>query len=164
MLETGAHPRTTNKWEDLGTADQTWDNWKTSFKAADMKERVHRLVTYEHAAQGVMRQSYTPPDRTAIEKLVNKDDLEDYFDNLAAAAMTKKAVLEQLTQVIATLTMNNATLVTLNSKLTAEVANLIKNLGKNTGGNTGGRATNKRSPTTCTHCQKRRIPQTGRLL
>ena len=119
-----------------------------------MKERVHRLVTYEHAAQGVMRQSYTPSDRTAIKKLVNKDDLEDYFDNLAAAAMTEKAVLEQLTQVIVKLTMNNATLVTLNAKLKAEVANLTKKLGKNTGSNTGGKATNKRSPTTCTHSKK----------
>ena len=125
MLKTGAHPRTNENWMDLNVVNKTWDNWKTVFKAADMAERVHRLVTDEHAAQGVMRQSYTPSDRTAIKKLVNKDDLEDYFDNLAASVMTKKAVLEQLTQVIATLTMNNATLVTSNTKLTAEVENLI---------------------------------------
>ena len=50
--------------------------------------------------------------------------------------------------------MNNATLVPSNAKLTAEVANLTKRLGKNTGGKKGGKATNKRSPTTCTNCKK----------
>ena len=59
-----------------------------------------------------------------IDDIVKKDDLEDYFDNLTAATTTKKAVLEQLPQMIATLTMNNATLVTSNTKLTEEVENL----------------------------------------
>ena len=37
------------------------------------------------------------PQGTTIDNLVNKDDLEDYFDNLATAVTTKKAVLVQLT-------------------------------------------------------------------
>ena len=58
-----------------------------------MKERVHRLATGKNAAQESMRQSDTPPDGTAIDDLVNKDDLEHYFDNLATAPTTKKAML-----------------------------------------------------------------------
>ena len=40
MLKTGAHPRTTDKWEDLDASAQTWDMWKTAYKTADMKEQV----------------------------------------------------------------------------------------------------------------------------
>ena len=45
MLKTGAHPRTTDKWEDLDAAAQTWNAWKTAYKTANMKERVRRLAT-----------------------------------------------------------------------------------------------------------------------
>ena len=37
MLKTGAHPRTTDKWEDLDAATQTWDAWKMAYKTANMK-------------------------------------------------------------------------------------------------------------------------------
>ena len=30
MLNTGAHPQTTDKWEDLDTAAQTWNAWNTA--------------------------------------------------------------------------------------------------------------------------------------
>ena len=89
-----------------------------------MKESVRRLATGKHTAQGAMCQSYTPPNGTVIDKNFKKYDLEDYFDNLSSAATTEKAVLEQLTQAIATLTMNSSTLVTSDDKLMAEVANL----------------------------------------
>ena len=44
---------------------------------------------------------------TAIDYLVNNDDLEDYFDNIAAATTTEKVVLAQLTATIAAMTINN---------------------------------------------------------
>ena len=81
----GAHPQTTEKWEDLDTSAQTWDAWKTAYKTANMKERVRQLASGENAAHGALRQTVSPQG-TAIDKLVNKDGLEDYFDNLAAAA------------------------------------------------------------------------------
>ena len=31
MFKTGAHPRTTNKWEDLDASAQTWNAWKTAY-------------------------------------------------------------------------------------------------------------------------------------
>ena len=97
MLKTGAHPCTTDKWEDLDASAHIWNEWKTAYKTADMKERVHRFATGENASHGVLRQAETPqtqnPPGTAIDDLVNKDDLKDYFDNLAAAATTEKVVL-----------------------------------------------------------------------
>ena len=106
MLKTGAHPRTTDNWGDLNTSAQTWDVWKTAYKTANMKERVWRLATGKNAANGAIRQTVAPQG-TAIDDLFNKDDLEDYFDNLAAAATTEKVVLDQLTAAIVALTINN---------------------------------------------------------
>ena len=132
--------------------------WKTEYKTADMKERVRRLATGENAAHGALRQSGTPPTQTpqgtAIDDLVNKENLEDYFDNLAAAATTDKVVLEQLTSEIVKLTTNNEASIATNAKLAAEVTNLTRKLGRNTGGDTSSTALDKLSPSTCRHCKK----------
>ena len=99
-----------------------------SYKTADMKEQVRRLATGENATHGALRQTVAPQG-TAIDDLVNKDDLKDYFHNLAAAATTEKVVLEQLTAEIVAMTINNEALVATNSKLVAEVTNLTIRLG-----------------------------------
>ena len=51
----------------------------------------------------------TPPAQNGgtIGKLYSKDDLKEYFDNLAAAATNGKSVLDQLATVIASITTNN---------------------------------------------------------
>ena len=152
-LKTGAHPRTTDEWEDLDTAAQTWNAWKTAYKTSDMKERVRRLATGESAAHGALRQT-AAPQGTAIDDLANKYDLEDYFDNLAAAAKTEKFVLAQLTAAIAAMTINSEASVVTNSKLVAEVTTLTRRLGRNTDGATSTNNPEKRSPKTCPHCKK----------
>ena len=52
MLKTGAHPHTTNKWEDLDVYAQKWNAWKTAYKTADMKEQVRQLATGENTSHG----------------------------------------------------------------------------------------------------------------
>ena len=78
------------------------------------------------------------PQGTAINDLVNKDNLEYYFDNVAAAATTEKVVLEQLTAAIAAMEINNEALVANNSKLVEEVTNLTRMLGRNSDSVTSG--------------------------
>ena len=141
MLKTGAHPRTTDKWEDLDAAAQTWNAWKMAYKTADMKDRVRQLATGENAAHGALHQTVDPKG-TKMDDLVNKDDLEDYFDKIAAAATTAKVVLAQLTAAIAAMTINNEALVAPNSKLVAEVTTLTRRLVRNSGG-----AANTNTPT-----------------
>ena len=127
-----------------------------------MKERVCRLSTGENAAHGALQQAVTPPTcwpphtprGTAVDELFNKDDLEDYFDNLAAAATNEKVVLEQLTSAIATLTTNNKALVAKNAKIAVEVTNLTSKLGRNRGGDTRGTAADKCIPMTCLQFKK----------
>ena len=111
------------------------------------------MDTGENAGHGALLQTVAPQG-TAIDDLVNKDDLEDYFDSLAAAATTEKFVLEQLTATIAALTINNEALVATNSKLVAEVTDLTRRLGQNTGSETSGTTTDKRIPKTCLYCKK----------
>ena len=147
MLKMGAHPRTTEKWEDIDVAVQTSDAWKTAYKTTNMKERVRRLVTGENAAHGALRQN-VPSQGTATDELANKDDLEDYFDNLAAAATMEKVVLAQLTAAIKAIIINNEALVVTNPKLVAEVTNLTRRLGRNSNGTKSGNTTDKRIPKT----------------
>ena len=118
MSKMGAHPQTTDKWEDIDVDAQTWDAWKTAYKTSNMKERVRRLATGKNAAHGAILQTVASQG-TAIDNLVNKDDLEDYFDNLVAAASTEKAVLAQLTAEIVAMIIKSEVLVTTNSKLVA---------------------------------------------
>ena len=154
MLKTGAHPQTTEKWEDLDVAAQTWNAWKMAYKTSEMKDRVQRLATGENASLGALRQTLAPQG-TAIYNLVNKDDLEDCFDNIAAAATNEKSVLAQLTVAIAAMTINNEALVATNSKLVAEVTTLTIRMVRNSNGAASKNTpTDKRSPKTCPHCKK----------
>ena len=153
MLKTGADPQTKDKWKDLDASAQICDAWKTANKTTDMKERVRRLATGENAAHGALRQ-IVAPQGTAIDDLINKDDLEYYFDNIAAAMTTEKVVLAQLTAAIAAMTINNEALVATNFKLVAEVTNITRRLGQNFDGATSVNMPDKQSPKTCPHCKK----------
>ena len=93
------------------------------------------MATVKNSAHGALRQT-AAPQGTAIDDLANKYDLEDYFDNLAAAAKTEKFVLAQLTAAIAAMTINSEASVVTNSKLVAEVTTLTRRLGRNTDGAT----------------------------
>ena len=99
-----------------------------AYKSADMKERVRQLATGENAAHSALRQTVAPQG-TAIDNLVNKDELKDYFNNLDEATTTEKVVLDQLTAPIAALIIKNEALAATNSKLAAEAQNLTRRLG-----------------------------------
>ena len=118
-----------------------------------MKERVLRLATGKNSAHVTLRQ-IDAPQGVVIDDLANKDDLEDYFDNLAATATTEKVVLSQITAAIAVMKINNEALVATNSKLVAEVTNLTRRLGRNSNGATSGNTLDKRSPKTFPDCKK----------
>ena len=93
---------------------------------------------------GVVASELPPPPAPnwgTIDELFGKDDLEDYFNNFAAAATNNKSVLGHLTTAIASLTTNNKKLVATNAKLIAEVT-IITNRMVGKAAN-GGKATNR---------------------
>ena len=109
------------------------------------------MATGENDAHGALHQT-AAPQVTAIYDLVNKDDLEDYFDNIAAAVTTEKVVLAQLTAAIAAMTINNEALVATNSKLVEEVTTLTRRLGQNSDGTASTNTpTENQSPKICPH-------------
>ena len=86
------------------------------------------MATGENAAHGVLHYAGASQG-TAIDDLINKDDLKYYFDNLVVAATTEKVVLEHLTAAITALKTNIKALVATNAKLAVEVTNLTRGLG-----------------------------------
>ena len=152
-LKTDEHPRTTDKWEYLDAAAQTWNAWKTAYNTSNMKDRVHKLAKGKNADHGALRHTFSPQG-TAIYDLFNKDDLEYYFDNIASATTTEKFLLAQLTSAITAMTINNEALVATSSKLAAEVTTPTIRLGRNSDGATSTDPQDKQSPKTCPHFRK----------
>ena len=76
--------------------------------------------------------------------------LKGYFDNIAAAAVNKKSVLQQLVLNNTKLAANNESLVDLVKKLTGDIKNLERNNSRlKKGGQVSGR-----SKTLCHHCKQ----------
>ena len=76
--------------------------------------------------------------------------LEGYYDNLAAAAVNEKSVLEQLVLNNTKLAASNKSRVTMVKKLTGD----IKNLERDNSRLKKGRQVSGRGPTLCHHCKK----------
>ena len=45
LYSTEQFPRATEKWEDMSKSDKTWAKWKSFYKAAEAKEKVHLQAT-----------------------------------------------------------------------------------------------------------------------
>ena len=76
--------------------------------------------------------------------------LEGYFDNIAAAAINEKSVLEQLVANNTKLAANSESLVAIVTKLTGDINNLERDNSRlKKGGQVSGRG-----PTICHHCKK----------
>ena len=79
-----------------------------------------------------------------------RKSLEGYFNNLAAAAVNEKSVLEQLVVNNTKLASTNKDLVAIVKKMINDINNLEREISrlKKTGGK------GKRDPTLCPHCKK----------
>ena len=129
MLNSQQFPRTNDEWEDLPADQKTWDGWKTLYKAAQGKERVRKLAAGgSESFGGANSANHSPaPSRCDSQGSLGKPEpvtlevLEGCFDNLANAAKTERATMDELTKSIAVLTATNAELVATISKLTARI-------------------------------------------
>ena len=160
MLRTQQFPRVNDKWEDLSRTGKTWSRWKTMYKQAQAKARVKKLAaegqdqfggmagagqhprggtssggTVVSPPAGGILPVTAPPPPTAQE-------LEGYFDNLAAAATNEKAVLDQLVSNNTKLAATNATLAAAVKSLQEEMKTVrleVQGLKASSGGGGGGR-------------------------
>jgi hypothetical protein len=126
VLASGHFPRLTDDWEAKAPADKTWPNWKQHYHAAHTA-RHRQLLAAGTATMGsahaVTMADTDPIMDTTIAKL------NEYLDNLAAAATNLKSTLQQSTESNATLTTNVATLTANITALTSANTLLVTHLG-----------------------------------
>ena len=93
--------RNNDDWEDRDEEHNIWDEWKTAYKRAHAKLRVKAQATKgldkfgaANTAGRVLKTSEVDTNNGGNE--VGMKSLEGYFDNIAAAKINNKSVLEQL--------------------------------------------------------------------
>ena len=156
MLTSERFSHANDDWEELMESDKTWSQWKTAYKRSHAKARVKAQandgsVQFGAANSVSHQETATPP----LENQLEEDGgdlktLEGYFDNLNAAAVNKKGVLQQLV-------LNNTTLSTSNESLVALVKNLsidITNLGREISRMKNGGQVSTRNTTLCANYKK----------
>ena len=99
-------PREVENWEGLPAAACTWYAWKTTFRLAHLKRQRQILATKGAEPLGGAH--------TAIPVTVK---MEAALDNLALAATSNKATVQQLTEANLALTTTVSTLTATNKKL-----------------------------------------------
>ena len=144
-------------WEERMERDKKWLQWKTAYKQAHAKARVKAQANYGSVKFGAAnsaacQETATPPLDYQLEGGGGDlKTLEGYFHNLAAAAVNKKGVLQQLVLNKTTLyTSNNESL----SALVKNLSNDIKNLERRIYRLKKGGQVSARNTTLCANCKK----------
>ena len=116
LLQSGEYETETREWSKLPEADQTWDNWKTTFCAAYVaKRRSEEVREGEQKPFGGSAQFGPDPVGTEPEKTESNpptmshqilDSLEGYLDNIAAAATQTAATVTLLAELVASLAVS----------------------------------------------------------
>ena len=114
-------PRKVDNWEGLTSTACTWPAWKTAFRLAHLKRQRHILASKGGEPLGGAHAAAIPV----------KGAMEAALDNLALAATSDKATVQQLTATNLALTTTVATLTATNKKLVDAAAK--KKLGAGTG-------------------------------
>lgn len=133
MLGTEQFPRANDDWEEMDPSLRSWTAWKKLYKTADRKARTKQQATGRKPAgaanAGAANAATEQPgdmgplpetERLAPAETFGMAELDGYFDHLAAATTTEKAVLEELVGTNATLTKTNEELVAVVKKMTTE--------------------------------------------
>jgi hypothetical protein len=104
-------PRKVDNWEGLPSSARTWPAWKAAFRLAHLKRQRQILAT-----------KGSEPLGGAHAAIPVTGKMETALDNLALAATSDKATLQQLTAANLALTTTVATLTATNKKLVGAAA------------------------------------------
>ena len=172
MLGSQRLPRADWKWQDLPKAEKTWAKWKKLYKEEEALERVRVLATDGQDQFGAAHRAtgnYTPPI-LLVQPFVSPvpapvpappaptpdptgstqgEQLDEYFDALAAAATTDQSILAELVAANARLTKANEILTKTNESLVAKLA--TRSGGRHA---PAGRYTPAGPRRLCPHCKK----------
>ena len=136
MLTSERFTRANDNWEDRVERNKTWSQWKTAYKRAHAKARVksqanNGSVKFGAANSAARQETADPP----LENQLEEDGgylktLEGYFNNLAAAAVNEKWVLQQLLLNNNTISTSNKSLVALVKKFSNDIKNLEREISR----------------------------------
>ena len=156
MLTSERFPRANDDWEERAERDKTWPQWKSAYKRAHAKARVKAQANDGSAKFGAANSAarldniIPPLDNQLEEDGVGIKALEEYFNNLVAAAVNKNGVPQQLVLNNNTLATSNKSLVALVKKLSGDIKNLEREISRlKKGGQVSARNT-----TLCTNYNK----------
>ena len=136
--------------------------WKLAYKKAHAQARIRAHANEGTAKFGAANSAAHQETRPTVNNQLEVEyggtqDLEGYFDNLTAAAINEKSVLQQLVLNTTTLVTSNESLVAQVKKLTGDIKNPEReNSRLKKGGQVSGRSTNL-----CHHCKKEGYHQLG---
>ena len=148
MLTSERFPCANDDQEERAERDKKWPQWKYDHKRSHAKARVKAQANDCSVKFGVVNSSarldnVNPPLNNQLEEDgVGLKSLEGYFDNLVAAAVNEKGVLQQLVLNNTTLATSNESLVALVNKLSGDIKNLEREISRlNKGGQVSARNT-----------------------
>ena len=98
-------------------ADHTWDKWKTLYRKAAKKAAIKTKATGGKDLFGSANAATVSTDESEDMNPHMGANLEGYFDNLEAAAMNEKQVLEDLVKSMSKVTTANEALTQTNAAL-----------------------------------------------
>ena len=129
MITTERFPCTNDDWEDRAESEKTWENWKEVYKKAHAKARIKAQANEGTVKFGAANSATHLETTQNVENNQGVDDggmkyLEGYFDNLAAAAVNEKSVLENLVANNTKLAATNKNVFAMVKKLTNDIKNL----------------------------------------
>ena len=151
LLQSGEYETETREWSKLQEDKQTWEDWKTTFRAAYVAKRQSEAAREREqknfrgsALFGVAPVGNKQPEQQEEQKMSHQilDYLEGYLDNTATAATQKAAMGTPLAELAAILAVSVDTVARQKleiKQLTENINDLIKNGGSVTAGvpNTG---------------------------
>ena len=94
----------------MPVADHTWDKWKALYRTAEKKAAIKAKAMGGKDLFGSANAATASTDESEDMNPPMRANLEGYFDNLAAAAMNEKQVLEDLVKYVSKVTTSNEAL------------------------------------------------------
>ena len=162
LLQSGEYETETREWTKLPEADQTWEDWKTTLRAAYVAKRRTEAVRegdqkpfggsaqFGPAPVGEKTEPESNPPTMSHQML---DSLEGYLDNIAAAATQTAATGTPLTELAASLVV----LVDTVDRQQIEIKRLTEHInalrGKGAASTASVPSTEDNTATTCKHCK-----------
>ena len=162
LLQSGEYKTETREWSKLPEANQTWEDWKTTFRAAYVvKRRSEAVREGEQKPFGGLAQFGIAPVGNELEQKESNtptishqmlDSLEGYLDNIAAAATQTAATGTPLAELTASLTVSVDTVARqqMEIKILTEHINVLRRKGGSVTTGVPNKGDNN-SPT-CKHC------------